>query len=77
MKCMDNEEHSGKTCTMTQTARYCFYMDSLSMMRSVEPNAASDRKIYSSIAEAIEAEQQQIEQELEYLNSWENILEFI
>jgi len=76
MKCMNNEEH-GNTFTITQTTEYYFYMESLSLMPSAEPITESCLQYYCCTAEAAEAEQQQIEQELDYLNSWENILEFI
>ncbi len=74
---MDDTDYASDNDQLRPTAQCCFYIESLSLVWATEIDPGVDPiEPFTTTAESAE-EQQQVEEELEYLNSWERMLEFI
>ncbi|WP_458122343.1 hypothetical protein [Paenibacillus sp. Z6-24] len=77
MKSIENTDYAKDDHSLRNTIQCYFYIESLSLVWAADSGIESDPTESLTITEEFEDEQQQVEEELEYLNSWERMLEFI
>lgn len=74
---MEDTDYARDSHLIRNTAQCCFYIESLSFVWAADSGIEADPAETFATADESENEQQQVEEELEYLNSWERMLEFI